>query len=252
MAAALGSRGWRGLHCPQAPRSAGLKVRASAAELFRRLVMAELPPPASILDIGTGTGGMAGRLRDAGYQVTGIEPDAEMAAEAAARGLQVHPTTFEDWSPPDTRYEGVLMSNVLEHLAEPLEVLRKIKSLLAPAGRLFIEVPNIQRPKTSYRRTLQLVHRWYFCPGSLGYLLGLAGLAPVVERVFRLDCLQVVAGHAREGAALPAVAPGLARDIRGRLRRHRWLYYARLQFIWRKVPGLRQLIFFAAPEVRRY
>jgi len=252
MSAAAHARGWKGLHCPQARRSAGLKVRVSAARLFRELVTAELPPPASVLDIGAGTGGMAIGLRDSGYQVMGIEPDPEMAAEAAAQGIEVHTTTFEDWPLTGTKYDGVLMSNVLEHLAEPLQVLKKVKRLLAPGGRLFIEVPNIQRCKTSYRRALQLVHKWYFSPASLAYLLGAAGLSPLVERVFRVDCMQVVAGHAVEGGEPPAAGPDLATDIGRRLRRHRWLYYARFQFIWRKVPLLRQLIFFTTPRVKRY
>ncbi len=52
---------------------------------------------------------------------------------------------------------------------------------------------------------------------------------------------------------LRTILPAAAARIRARLRRHWWLYYARLQFIWRKLPGLRDLIFFAAPpQVTRY
>lgn len=48
---------------------------------------------------------------------------------------------FEEYTTAD-RYDIIVMGFVLEHVAEPIEVLRRFRTFLAPGGRLFIAVPN--------------------------------------------------------------------------------------------------------------
>ena len=48
---------------------------------------------------------------------------------------------FESFDPPD-RFDAIFILHVLEHLDDPVAVLRKARSLLAPNGRLFLIVPN--------------------------------------------------------------------------------------------------------------
>jgi SAM-dependent methyltransferase len=251
LASVMANRGWRDIHLPQASWCPIRSVRTIAGRYFEDLVRTQQPPPGRVLDIGTGTGGMAGSLQQSGYEVLGLEPEESMAAEARDKGLQVAVTTFEEWTPTPEPFDVVLMSNVLEHVDQPLVVLQKIKTVLAPGGRLFIEVPNIERPKTSYRRSYQVAHRWYFSPASLRGLLGEAGLQPVYQQVFRLDCFQTVAGHADDSTPL-LLDPQAGRRVRDCLQRHRWLYYARLQFVWRKIPGLRDKLIFGVPQPERW
>lgn len=48
---------------------------------------------------------------------------------------------FEEYETAD-RYDSIFIVHVLEHLIDPVGVLRKAKSLLAPEGRIFLIVPN--------------------------------------------------------------------------------------------------------------
>ncbi len=50
-------------------------------------------------------------------------------------------TLFEDYETA-VRYDSIFIVHVLEHLIDPVAVLRKARSLLAPHGRLFLVVPN--------------------------------------------------------------------------------------------------------------
>ena len=48
---------------------------------------------------------------------------------------------FEDYDPSE-RFDAIFILHVLEHLNDPVAILRKARSLLAPDGRIFLAVPN--------------------------------------------------------------------------------------------------------------
>ena len=48
---------------------------------------------------------------------------------------------FEQYEPPQ-RFETIMMNHVLEHIEQPVELLKKIKNWLAPYGVLIVGVPN--------------------------------------------------------------------------------------------------------------
>jgi len=48
---------------------------------------------------------------------------------------------FEDWEPKE-KYDAIFLLHTLEHLDNPREILRKIKSSLSEKGYLFLVVPN--------------------------------------------------------------------------------------------------------------
>jgi 2-polyprenyl-3-methyl-5-hydroxy-6-metoxy-1,4-benzoquinol methylase len=48
---------------------------------------------------------------------------------------------FESYDPAE-RFDSIFILHVLEHLDDPVAVLRKAKSLLTPEGRIFLIVPN--------------------------------------------------------------------------------------------------------------
>jgi 2-polyprenyl-3-methyl-5-hydroxy-6-metoxy-1,4-benzoquinol methylase len=48
---------------------------------------------------------------------------------------------FEDFA-PDERFDAVFLIHTLEHLDDPVELLRRIGTWLTPNGRLFLVVPN--------------------------------------------------------------------------------------------------------------
>lgn len=240
------------LHRPGSGRRFSIAhVRDASKGLLCRLVASELPAGASVLDVGCGSGDLAIALAQKGFQVTGLDPAPAPADKVADYGVTVEQSTFEDFEPGRRRFDGIILSHVLEHLPDPGLALRQARELMAPSARLFIELPNLNRPAASVRRLCSVQHPWYFTPDSLRYHLAAARLRPLFERTFRLDCFQLIAARSAEAASPPPPDPGAARRTAAIIRRHRWLYYARLQFIWRKIPYLRRAIYFLLPRVRR-
>jgi SAM-dependent methyltransferase len=43
--------------------------------------------------------------------------------------------------PPGAQYDWITMGEVIEHVEQPLDLLRKARSLLAPSGRAYITAP---------------------------------------------------------------------------------------------------------------
>ena len=60
------------------------------------------------------------------------------------KNARFHHALFEDFLPrqPEAAYDALFIIYVLEHVAEPVGLLRMAKRLLSPEGRLFLVVPN--------------------------------------------------------------------------------------------------------------
>lgn len=116
------------------------------AEYAPYLLLTQLIGPGTpVLDIGCGEGHVGGRLRQAGLEVDGIEPDPERAEAArnhlafvAACGLD----QVADAHLPRTAYPVVLFLDVLEHFADPAAALEASRDILTPDGTVFTLVPN--------------------------------------------------------------------------------------------------------------
>lgn len=96
-----------------------------------------------VLELGSGLGANL-RVLAAGNQVQGVEALADAAALATGAGV---PTLCADlergplpW--PAASWDWVLLLDVLEHLVHPDAVLAEAQRLLAPGGRLVVNVPN--------------------------------------------------------------------------------------------------------------
>jgi SAM-dependent methyltransferase len=99
-------------------------------------------PDAKLLDVGCGTGWLAEHFSD----YTGIDGSSEAVAAAHAKGrLIVHgdvdqPLPFEDAS-----FDGVVLKDLLEHVADPVAVVREVHRVLKPGGSVFASSPDAQR-----------------------------------------------------------------------------------------------------------
>lgn len=96
----------------------------------------------NILDIGAGTGAFLRTMKDAGWKVTGVEPDETARTNAQQLyGLSLLPS--EDiFTLEAASYDAITLWHVLEHVHDLHKYIDQLKSLLKPAGRLFIAVPN--------------------------------------------------------------------------------------------------------------
>lgn len=105
--------------------------------------------PGSLLELGCFKGALTRRLLEHFSDVTCVEASSEALEEAralvAGRADFVH-ARFEDVVLP-RRYDNIVLTHVLEHLDDPVGLLRRINDeWLAPGGRLFLVCPNANAP----------------------------------------------------------------------------------------------------------
>jgi 2-polyprenyl-3-methyl-5-hydroxy-6-metoxy-1,4-benzoquinol methylase len=106
-----------------------------------------VPPGSLVLDIGAADGSVARRLGERGCRVIGIEIDRAAAAAAERYCERVVVADVETLDIPaavdETRFDVILLLDVLEHLRDPLTTLKAVSRLTKPDGRLIISVPNV-------------------------------------------------------------------------------------------------------------
>jgi 2-polyprenyl-3-methyl-5-hydroxy-6-metoxy-1,4-benzoquinol methylase len=134
-----------------------------------------------LLDVGCATGIFAGAARDAGMQVTGIEPSAWSVREARKTlpDIRFVPGSVETCSFAEESFDVITLWDVLEHVASPRRVIGTLTPWLAENGWLFINVPNIDSlpARMMGKRWVLLLreHLWYFSPETIRQLLEPAG-----------------------------------------------------------------------------
>ena len=106
---------------------------------------------ARLLEIGCGNGDQLEFLQELGWQVEGLDPDPVAVAAVAARGLTVHAGSLEKQCFPDRQFDALVSSHVIEHVHDPVGLLRECRRILTPGGRLVVITPN----------TASWGHRWF-------------------------------------------------------------------------------------------
>jgi len=92
------------------------------------------------LDVGAGSARLFDRLSSTCRSVMGVEPNAQLRADAVARGHAVF-RCLED-IPEDKQFDIITLFHVFEHLVDPIGTLGRIRQLLVPGGMVLIEVPH--------------------------------------------------------------------------------------------------------------
>lgn len=123
-------------------------------------ILARHREPGRLLDVGCNMGMLLRLARDRGWEAVGVEPSPALASLAREElDLPVHQDFLHEISPDDTgRFDAVALSDVLEHITDPLPFLRDARRFLAPGGILFVKVPNA-RWNLLKQRVLALVGR---------------------------------------------------------------------------------------------
>jgi 2-polyprenyl-3-methyl-5-hydroxy-6-metoxy-1,4-benzoquinol methylase len=96
-----------------------------------------------VLDIGCGKGSLLSRAKKQGFICEGIETN-EPLAESVRRKLDcpVHSGLLSQCDFPAGTFDVVTMYDLLEHLPDPIEDVRRVHSWLKPGGILFVLTPN--------------------------------------------------------------------------------------------------------------
>jgi 2-polyprenyl-3-methyl-5-hydroxy-6-metoxy-1,4-benzoquinol methylase len=169
-----------------------------------------------VLELGPATGHMSRALRDRGCDVIAIEIEPEMAAAATEYCERVIVGDLDeidlDAELGDDRFDVIVAADVLEHLKQPLDVLRRARALLRPEGHFVISIPNIAHGSVrlallegrfAYQPVglLDQGHLRFFTRESIGELLDQAELA--ITTIYRQELNLVASEIDFDPAAVP-------------------------------------------------
>lgn len=150
-----------------------------------------------VLDVGCATGYLAKALVERGCTVTGVEFDTEAAEEAHPHLERLILGDIETMDLAETfgdeRFDVVVFGDVLEHLRDPLPVLRNVRQVLADRGSVVASIPNIAHGSVrlallagrfDYQPLglLDSTHVRFFTRSSIEDLFREAGLVPIDVR----------------------------------------------------------------------
>jgi 2-polyprenyl-3-methyl-5-hydroxy-6-metoxy-1,4-benzoquinol methylase len=105
--------------------------------------------PGNMLELGCFRGAFTRRLHDHFKDLTCVEASDEAIAEARqllGNSVKFHNALFEEVTLAE-RYNNIVLTHVLEHLDDPVRVLKRVNDeWLADGGRFFLVCPNANAP----------------------------------------------------------------------------------------------------------
>jgi SAM-dependent methyltransferase len=126
----------------------GLAIHAAPGvhEHAAKMCLDLLPNGGRVLEVGSGSGALAARLRDNGLQVTAtdLEPTQPWMHQLDLD----RPTDNPETNGP---FDVVLCVETIEHLENPRAALRAIRKLLRPGDNLLLSTPNLSHPHSRLR-----------------------------------------------------------------------------------------------------
>jgi 2-polyprenyl-3-methyl-5-hydroxy-6-metoxy-1,4-benzoquinol methylase len=100
------------------------------------------PAEIRLVDVGCSRGQFVDFATQAGFSAEGVEPAPDIATAARASGLNVRTGLLEEQHYAEATFDAVSLFEVVEHLREPLPLLRVCRRILKPGGILLISTGN--------------------------------------------------------------------------------------------------------------
>ena len=192
--------------------------------------------PQSVLEVAAGGGGLAACLAKAGCSVVvndlrREEIRATIKEYSSEEGIRLISGNLFDLSPEQTGlFDLVIASEIIEHVAHPLELLVHLREFLTPGGRILLTTPNgsyfrNKLPTLSEIDDFQALESRQFMPDADGHLFlltpkELVGLATAAGmQVEQLNCwgTPMLSGHCGlrfiAGSAMARIAYSVERFV---------------------------------------
>lgn len=151
---------------------------------FRRRLQAlerRLGRKGRLLDVGCALGDFVLEAQAAGWDAEGVEVSAFAGTEAQKRGAKVRVGRLEEMRLPQATFDVITLYDTVEHVTDPIAMLRDVTRLLTPGGFVHLVTPNVGglQAKLLGRHWYHYKpgeHLYYFAPDTLRDAVGRAGL----------------------------------------------------------------------------
>ena len=154
-------------------------------------LLKQATPPYNVLDIGGGTGVFAYEFKDTNWVTHVIDPN----KSSSFIKTKLHIPFIQDYYKPNSfncKFNLISLIYVLEHLKDPISLIKDLHNDLAPDSFLYIEVPDAIcfKYKQAQDDIFNSCHLWMFSPNTLTPLLDRCGF-----EIFCLNRVKTKRGH---------------------------------------------------------
>lgn len=95
-----------------------------------------------LLDIGCGAGNLLGAARRNGWEAQGLDVSAGAVKHVRELGFEVFEGELQDAEFPSAHFDVVTAAELLEHLVDPLPLLKEVARILRPGGLFWTTTPH--------------------------------------------------------------------------------------------------------------
>lgn len=96
----------------------------------------------NLLDVGCGDGDLIEAVQNYGWRSEGVDFDPAAVEFARCRGLNVRLGSLIEQSYESDHFEAIIINHVIEHVPDPIGMLKECRRILKPHGRLILATPN--------------------------------------------------------------------------------------------------------------
>jgi 2-polyprenyl-3-methyl-5-hydroxy-6-metoxy-1,4-benzoquinol methylase len=158
------------------------KVRNYTLGVKRKLVIRQTGvQKGTLLDLGCGTGAFVNEMHTHGWNVTGLEPD----ADARKLGEQLYQLQIQPadqlYQLAPAQFDAITLWHVLEHVHDLHAYIQQLKVLLKEKGKIFIAVPNYTSKDAAVYKACWAAydvprHLYHFSPAAVDQLIQRHGM----------------------------------------------------------------------------
>lgn len=133
-----------------------------------------------ILDVGCGNGELTGWMKEYGWELYGVEIAKKACEQAEKQGIKTFCGQLHEAKYPTGYFDAITINHVLEHVHDPLSLLRECNRILKKDGLLIVDVPNFGSFHSKlFGKTWHVimcpVHLYHFTSDSLSRIIDSAG-----------------------------------------------------------------------------
>ncbi|MAG12672.1 hypothetical protein CL630_02550 [bacterium] len=118
----------------------------------------------NLLDVGCSSGEFLYHAKQRGFNTCGVELNERTASIAQGNGLNVIQGELKDAHYDDDFFDTIFLGDIIEHVQDPLGLLKECYRILKPEGVLIVSTPNLD---SFWAKKTFLLHKFFKMPWSV-------------------------------------------------------------------------------------